>query len=186
MRTKFCLIVAGGILFASCSKNGSSNPQNIEVVSATSLTYRQSFDKWLSYKNSVHDNYTYTVETSSFTGFSTETKLAVKNGVVVSRDYTAYNQMANSTNNAIVNAIAKQWHESGTSLNTHNNEGSRVLTLDEVYSIAATVWLKANPKTNDIYFETKNDGVISVCGFFPLGCQDDCFTGINISAIKAL
>jgi hypothetical protein len=182
MRTKFCLIIAGFILFASCSKDSSSNPQSIKVTSTTGLTYQQSFDKWLSFKNSVYNNYSYTVTTASFTGVTTETKLVVNNGVVVSRDYAVYTQMPNSPEKAIV----KQWHEAGISLSTHDNEGAKAITLDKVYNMASTIWLKADPKNNDIYFETKNNGIISLCGYYPIGCQDDCFSGIRIDSISAL
>jgi hypothetical protein len=55
--------------------------------------------------------------------------------------------------------------------------------LDEIYEKARSNWLKkrGNAKT---YFEAKNDGLISSCGYAEDGCQDDCFNGINITSIE--
>jgi hypothetical protein len=69
-------------------------------------------------------------------------------------------------------------------LNTHSDEGGALMTLDDIYAKANNVWLKADPKLNYIYFETKNAGLISTCGYFPKDCQDDCFVGVHISSIS--
>ncbi|WP_255474197.1 hypothetical protein [Flavobacterium sp. SLB02] len=36
------------------------------------------------------------------------------------------------------------------------------------------------------YFEAKNDGLISQCGYVEKGCMDDCFVGITIKSIERL
>jgi len=36
------------------------------------------------------------------------------------------------------------------------------------------------------YFEAKNNGMISSCGYWPNNCADDCFTGVSITLIEAL
>lgn len=50
---------------------------------------------------------------------------------------------------------------------------------------SAKEWLRADPEQNMIYFEVKNRGMISTCGYVKKGCMDDCFTGIKISNISA-
>ncbi len=177
MKRGSLLIVAIVFALSACKKDAAINAKK----GNGSLDYNDSYSAWTNYKNKVHNNYTYTVTTASFTGAASETILVINNGMVISRDYFAYAGGANSTNRTIV----KQWQESGNNLNTHSNEGASAVTIDEVYNMAATVWLKADPKTNDIYFETKNNGLISTCGYYPLGCQDDCFNGINISSITS-
>jgi len=61
-----------------------------------------------------------------------------------------------------------------------------LLTLDGIYSKAKTVWLRADQKQNDVYFETRNNGLISLADFVPKGCQDDCLNGISIKKINPM
>lgn len=78
------------------------------------------------------------------------------------------------------------WSESGKELGKYNDLGATpIMTLDDVYSKAKGEWLVAQERKK-IFFETKNKGMISSCGYIIGNCQDDCFTGINISDIKAL
>ncbi|MNJ94146.1 hypothetical protein D3C87_118340 [compost metagenome] len=54
--------------------------------------------------------------------------------------------------------------------------------LDQVYEKAKKIgYKKKRPK---IYFEAKNNGLISSEGCVPDSCQNDCFVGINISKIS--
>ncbi len=62
---------------------------------------------------------------------------------------------------------------------------SSLMTLDEVYDKAKNVWLRKRENAK-VIFETKNNGLISSCGYINDGCQDDCFSGIGISSIEAL
>jgi len=81
---------------------------------------------------------------------------------------------------------ALQWTEMENELGLHEKTpASRVQTLDEVYETARTVWLKKRDDA-EIYFEVKNDGLISSAGFVPKGCMDDCFSGIYIRSIGAI
>ncbi len=79
-----------------------------------------------------------------------------------------------------------EWQEEGGALGTHQYTGAaEVLTLDEVFDKAANDWLVKN-EDRQTYFEAKNNGMISLCGYVPEGCQDDCFTGIRIASIEAI
>jgi hypothetical protein len=148
--------------------------------------YQTSYLAWVRYKQHVNNSYTYVVSQSSWTGYATETTIRVMNGQIASRVYKAYQLVRNGTNPP-VNTLVKGWTEDSTTLNTHGPyEGAALLTLDEVYAKAKLVWLAADSKENDIYFEANNNGLISSCGYVPNGCQDDCFTGISITSIEAL
>ena len=170
------LIVVVTILLTACTKDPAVNAKK----DTNTLSYSNSYKAWINYKQSIHNSYSYTAITSSFTGYGTTIKIGVKNGVIISRDFTSYQYQQNNK------TIIKQWHEDATTLNSHGEESGELMTMDDIYAKAKNVWLKVDPKANDIYFETKNNGIISSCGYYPLGCQDDCFTGINIDSVTAL
>jgi len=171
MKNTLFLIITASLFIFSCKKDPASNTQKENG----SLNYNQSYSAWLSYKNNVHNSYVYTTAYGSFTGNVLEEKVTVTNGTVVAFDYTL---------KRMDNAIINQYHEDKASLGTHDN-AVLLLTLDDVYTKAKNVWLKADPKSNSIYFETKNNGLISNCGYVPNNCADDCFTGITITSITA-
>jgi len=175
MKTKFYLIISIIILLSGCSKDPIDG-----IISKSGLNYKQSLDKWQAYRQSVNNNYTYTVTTVSWIGVATETTITVRNGIVTARDYAEF-QLASSGHVPV-----KSWSETGTGLNTHGNEGAEIMTLDEVYNKASSVWLRADPKANNIYFETENNGLISSCGYSPKNCADDCFVGVTIKDIKGI
>lgn len=160
------------IAFTGCKKDNS--------ISLTD--YNKSYNAWLKYKNNAGNSYTYTNSWGSWAGFGAELKTNVQNGVVISRDYFSYryDQVTKS------NTTLKQWHEDAAHINTHPDDVADALTLDAVYAKAKNYWLKADTKTNDVYFEAKNSGLISSAGFVPKGCQDDCFNGITITSITTL
>ena len=143
--------------------------------------YTRSYKAWQAFKASSNNAYRYLVATTSWTGYGTETVITVKNGKVVGRSYVAKLHANNGTGAVTVTA---QWTEDETQLSTHQ-EGAPALTLDAIYEQARTHWLlkRDDAKT---YFEAKNNGMISSCGYVPNGCADDCFMGIHISLIEAI
>src|SRR5690606_27029376 len=79
-----------------------------------------------------------------------------------------------------------EWIENEDEINSHQQgSAAKAITLDEVYETAKNNWLVKRENAK-IYFENKNDGMISTCGYIEDGCQDDCFTGITIEYIEAL
>ncbi len=168
MKTIFSILFLS-LIVISCKKSES------EVTSR----FNESLKRFNEFKQQTGNNYSYTVTISSWTGFSSSTKITVLNGIVSSREYTA------ATRNDTSLVQLASWKETFVNLNSHQ-EGAQTLTLVQVYEKAKNEWLTANKKHNDIYFETKNNGMISLCGYVPDGCQDDCFFGIRISEIKAI
>jgi hypothetical protein len=193
MRKFYLLFAAIIILSASCTKQnvkkntlGAKHPTNGkgQTIFAAS-NYNTSLQAWATYKTSIGNSYKYTVLTSSFAGFETLTTITVVNGSISARDYFYYTY-TQSADNTLTRNLGKEWHETTANLGTHASEGAELLTLDQVYTKAQNVWLKADEIKNDVYFEAKNSGLISYARYVPKGCMDDCFTGIMITEISKL
>ncbi|HMF72700.1 MAG TPA: hypothetical protein VK616_14575 [Flavitalea sp.] len=163
------LLLAGG-LFAACNKS--------DIVHEDD--FHKSYQTWLNFKTTSGNSYRYTVNTGSWTGSTTQMIVTVQTGKIVHRSYVIKTPQQNS--NVLV--IREQWEEDESTLNTHVNGGTS-LTLDEIYEKARTEWvLKRKDATS--YFEAKNDGMISSCGYVNNNCADDCFVGITINLIERL
>ncbi|MGN6532898.1 MAG: hypothetical protein ACTHK0_14245 [Ginsengibacter sp.] len=172
MNTKaFLWLICLATLFVSCKK------ENIE----SKKDFEKSYQKWLNFKKTSNDSYQYTVGGGSWTGIGWTTIIVVKEGKVTKRDFKYIIPTDWSVN---IPDDKKQWTENETEINTHEDTpAAEGITLDEVYKKAKNFWLR---KRNDVqvYFEAKNNGLISSCGFVPNGCQDDCFNGITIFSIE--
>lgn len=145
--------------------------------------FDNSYEKFIAFKGQSNNSYFYIANRSyAFFGDLTETKITVKNGNVVKREYTMW------TNPKATGAVvAETWVENETEINSHENtRADEALTLDQVYAKAKSVWLKVDKKENNVSFGSENDGLISSAGYSAKGCQDDCFTGIYIEEITAL
>ena len=172
MKTLYLFIILIAILATSCKKDDIANESE----------FNKSYKTWLSYKSSVNNSYTYTVSSGSWTGYGSQTKIGVNNGEIISRDFIATMPRRDSSHKI---DTVERWHEDKAHINTHGINAAGLFTLDDIYQKARTVWLKADAKKNDIFFEVKNNGMISTCGFVPDGCQDDCFNGVTITSITA-
>lgn len=142
--------------------------------------FDKSYKKWQAFKTSSNNSYRYKTYFSSWVGYSGETTITVKDGKIVGRSYIEKRRTQPS--NELV--VTQEWTEDATNLNSHER-GDNLWTLDEIYEKAKTVWLVKN-KEAKISFETKNNGMISTCGFVPDNCADDCFSGITITSIEAI
>lgn len=154
------------MVFSSCSKN------KIEYESA----FQKSYKEWLNFKNTSKNSYEYTVVWSSWTGVSWQTIISVKDGSVIRRSYKM------SVPDDWIPRPELEWTEEGNEVGLHDS-GAEPITLDEVYYKAEHEWLIKRENTTT-YFETKNNGMISTCGFRDNNCADDCFVGITILSIK--
>ncbi|HEX6430380.1 MAG TPA: hypothetical protein VF008_21960 [Niastella sp.] len=141
--------------------------------------FRKSYQAWQDFKKANGDSYSFRVVTSSWAGYGTETTITVKQGKIIERSFVAKRYPDNGPM-----TIVQEWKEDESQLGTHD-DGPVLLTMDEVYAKAQDEWLlkRDNAKT---FFEAKNDGMISLCGYVENGCQDDCLRGIRIAYIKGL
>ncbi|MBB4118690.1 hypothetical protein GGR32_000970 [Mesonia hippocampi] len=155
----------------------------IFACAPTNINYQNEYDTskktWESFKKSTGNSYQYTVSNSSWTGITQQTTITVKKGKVIQREFKQSHPQSSLKE---IDNIA--WIEKGKEINTHKN-GTEAITLDEVYKKVKNNWLikRENAK---VYFETKNNGIISTCGYVEPNCADDCFKGIRITNIKAL
>ncbi|MBA6153817.1 hypothetical protein [Gelidibacter maritimus] len=79
-----------------------------------------------------------------------------------------------------------EWTENENELNSHESSiAADALTLDQIYNKAETDWL-IKRKNSTSYFESKNNGLISTCGYVEKDCMDDCLVGITIKSINVL
>lgn len=160
------LIVFTCLVAVSCKKDDFAYNSEFKLSQQT----------WLSFKSASANSYRYTVTTSSWTGLSTETTITVEQGRVTHRSFVkTYRDNFNTP-------ITEQWQEDEAALNSHD-EGAATITMDEIYENAKTDWLLERENATT-YFEAKNDGIISLCGYVTDGCADDCFIGISISSVR--
>lgn len=172
MKNTLLLLATAILLFGACKKDGISKKDE----------FNDSYAKFQNFKKASANSYKYVVNKGSFTGVGFETTITVVGGVISTRSFVQY-QLLNSG----VKTIVEQWEEkqSNHDIGSHT-DALEALTLDQVYDKAKNDWLKADTKTNDVYFETDANGLIADCGYVPKGCQDDCFVGISITSITQL
>lgn len=79
--------------------------------------------------------------------------------------------------------ITETYSETKSNLGTHE-KGAKPLTIDELYESCAGEYLIVDKEDNTIYFEATTEGLMTLCGFVPKGCMDDCFSGVNIDSFE--
>jgi len=142
--------------------------------------YERSRLVWLGFKKFSGNSYEYQVVQGSWVGFSSITNITVTSGKVTQRYFKFIPPPGSPTN---IPPGDLEWTENESQLNTHTTLGpAATLTLDQIYDKARTEWL-IERRNSTTYFEAKNNGMISSCGYGEVGCQDDCFVGINIAFI---
>ena len=167
-----CLLLVSTLL-VSCKKSNLSHENEFE----------NSYREWQTFKQTSGNSYRYMVTFGSWTGFGTETIITVTNGKVTQRSYQLLLPRQGVPNPIPTDEMA--WTENENEINTHTSMAAAALTLDEIYEKARTEWLLKR-KDAKVYFEAKNNGLISSCGYVNDGCQDDCFNGIVIAYIQPL
>ena len=155
----------------------------ISCSSDDDLSYKNDFQSsqtaWLQFKESSKNSYKYVVPGGSLlSSYGWQTTITVSSGKVTNRSFKYIGSPVN------IPAEQLEWTENEGEINSHQN-GAAALTLDEIYAKAKSDWLIKRKNTTN-YFESKNDGLISQCGYVEKNCMDDCFVGITISSIERL
>lgn len=177
MKTKvfFTVLFVIGMVCYSCNDESFSHENDFE----------KSYDLWLKFKAESNDSYIYTTMNSSWSGHRWETTITVASGEIIRREFILTYLKADAENDGeVIIEVIREWVEEKDELNTHD-EGMSLMTLDEVYDKAKKEWLQKR-KGAEVFFETKNNGLMSLCGYVENGCMDDCFIGISIEEIKTL
>ena len=163
-----------GTLSASCRKDDFRYQSDFE----------NSFQKWLDFKEASGNSYRYRGSGGSWVGTGWETIITVSKGKVVQRYYKL--SFPAGWTGTIPGNDETEWTENESEINSHEHTAAaEALTLDQVYEEARNNWLKKRSNA-ETYFESKNNGIISSCGYVNDGCQDDCFNGITITLVEAL
>lgn len=180
-KMKKILYIAAFFLIFSCESNDDA-PEN-QLSALTTLegqdgrSYTESIDAWNALKTNNGNSYSYQTTFISFTGFGSITELTVTNNVVTSRIYQEFSTDQMTGERDIIDSFT----ETGSQLGS-NQKGATPLTIDQLYTTCAADYLVVDENENTIYFQTATNGLMTLCGFFPNNCADDCFEGITISA----
>jgi len=144
---------------------------------AKNTEYETSYNTWLWYKNQWKNSYQYTATTSSWTRYSTETRIKVVDGVVTERYFKSYMPDGNGQTMQY-----QEWSETSSTINTHA-EGFPARTMDDIYAEVKSKWIIKRDSAK-IYFENNNNGMLSKAGYVDNNCMDDCFNGVQIVSIQ--
>lgn len=167
----FILLLIAGML-TSCEKSDIEYENNFD----------KSYKSWISFKEKSGNTYHYMVSGSTWTGSAWQTNITIADGKITQRHfkYTSVKGLVNIPQEAV------EWTEGENEINSHENTSAAYpLTLDQIYDKAKTDWLLKRTDA-EIYFETKNNGMISSCGYVENNCAEDCFNGIRIGYIEEL
>lgn len=143
--------------------------------------HKQSLIDWNNLKKDNGNSYKYTTSWSSWVGAGGKTTLTINKGIVISRSYEAYRY--DEVNGDKI--ITESYEENQENLNS-NDSGSPTLTIDQLYDSCINDYLVVNRNSNKIYFSTNDIGIVSLCGFVPKNCADDCFRGFRIDSFEWL
>jgi len=171
--------VSIGILFSCqkkivCIKSEVTDPT--VLVSKSGISYAESIANWSELKRSNGNSYTYKTAFTSWIGESSITEVKVEDGSVISRTYEHFKTNEPNGQKETIDSYS----ETIENLGVHEN-GARPVTIDELYSTCSSEYLTADVTDNTIHFETELNGLMTLCGFVPKGCADDCFTGVSIN-----
>ena len=180
MKTNRFLLLIFVVILMACEK---SNDDKLSVLSTlkgeNGFTYNESLKQWTELKDINGNSYIYQTTFVSWTGFGSITELTIEEGEVTSRVYQEFK--TNETNGQ--REIIDTYTETKTNLGSHD-KGAYSLTIDDLYNSCASEYLTVDKENNTLYFETEIDGLMSLCGFVPEGCMDDCFRGVKINSFK--
>lgn len=140
--------------------------------------WNESLHKWQSIK-SKHPSYQYTTQFSSWTGYSSETRVQVRNGKIYARGFMEMNSRQTPNQQT----SGRMYLEIGKQIGS-NDFGAPAKTLDDIYMQCGLEWLQKDALDNRLYFTTDKNGILNTCGYRHKQCSDDCFRGASISSLE--
>ncbi len=167
----FCFSFLFCIFLISCSEN--EETRGTEVTSSSNFSFDQSLDAWKKLKTTHGNSYSYATQTISWTGFETSTTIKIINNVIVSRTYKE------SRRDGADVTITDSYLENTSQLGTHS-KGAPLYTIDELYNTCLSDYLSVDSTANTLTFATTENGILTGCGYTPIGCADDCYHGFSI------
>jgi len=139
--------------------------------------YKKSLETWEKLKRLNGESYIYKTGIASWAGYKNETKITIKNGIPIAREFQE------SFMDYIKDApTPESYSENFENLGT-NKKGAPLVTIDYLYKECKQK-LRVSSRDNIILFETDDDGIIAYCGYAPLNCSDDCNEGVSINSFE--
>ena len=154
--------------------------EKLSVEGEHGFNFQESKSAWKKLKKEHGNSYVYTVLEQSWTGHGSETTIEVEKGKVKGRSYIAFTISDEDGSRSITDRYEER---SRREIGSHSL-GAPPYTIDDLYSTCISKYLTVDHKANEVFFETNEEGVLMLCGFVPVGCQDDCYRGIRISSFS--
>jgi hypothetical protein len=186
MKVYLKIFIAITLIFNLLEENNHSYNNSLSTLSTLTtlmseneISYKESLNKWNELKNDNGNSYTYQTTFLSWAGFGSTTEFKVIDGKITTRIYHEFrtNDKTGERN------IIESYKEDEDTLGSHE-KGASLLTIDELYSSCASNYLVVDKDKNTIYFKTNINGLMTLCGFVPNGCADDCYVGISIDSFE--
>ncbi len=181
MKAYLSLIFGLTLIFTSCEKDDNVNKSELSVLTSlqgeNGFSYNESLNKWTELKNNNGNSYIYQTTFVSWTGFGSTTELKVIDDKVAARIYQEFSTNEQTGEREITDSYTENWDDVGD-----HEKGASPLTIDELYNSCAGEYLVIDEEKNTLYFETTVNGLMTLCGFVPNGCVDDCYRGISIDS----
>jgi hypothetical protein len=132
---------------------------------------------WASAKPSCPD-YHYESLTSSFIGSCTKTTVEIANDQPARRSFVAY--APGSSCGSGDAGPSETWEEVGAQQVGTHADGAPALTAEELFG-ACQASLAHDPNMNMLTLTIGTEGVPNRCGYTPINCADDCYSGFQLS-----
>lgn len=183
MKASLYLSLALVFVLASCKISDNSNVFELSNLSnlkgASGMSYKTSLERWNELKQLNGNSYKYQTTFLSWTGYGSTTELTVEDGLVTGRIYQEFSPDEETGERVIVASYSEDYQSLGS-----HERGAAPWTIDELYDSCARDFLIADTENNTIYFETETNGMMTLCGFAPNDCEDDCYQGISIDSFE--
>ncbi|NJW53491.1 hypothetical protein [Salinimicrobium oceani] len=163
------------LLLSSCSVDAMQDKLMLEGEHG--FDFRESRAAWKELKRQNGDSYLYSILEQSWTGVGSETTIEVEKGKVKRRYFIAFviSEVDGSKE------ITDRYEETTKKEIGKHSLGAPPYTIDDLYHTCISKYLTVDHDANEVFFETTEEGLMILCGFVPIGCQDDCYRGIRIS-----
>ncbi|MGB7785628.1 MAG: hypothetical protein WBL27_05955 [Salinimicrobium sp.] len=165
------------IVLSACSLEALRD--NLIVTGESGYNYTESRKQWLRLRNENKNTYKYSILELFVTNHGNETFITVERGKVTGRDYEAFMISEEDGSRIMLSSYSEREKDIGT-----HAEGALPVSIDDLYDTCLADYLSIDPDSNTVYFDTDDTGVISLCGFVPDLCQDDCFVGFELSSFS--
>lgn len=178
---KIVTILLLAVILISCTQSDDETGPSISLLSnlksKRSIPFNESLNHWNELKKTNGDSYIYETTFVSWTGYGETTELTIENDIVVSRKYEGFVIDGASGQKEITDSYIELSSDLGS-----NNYGAEPRTIDELYQTCLKDILVADERNNTIYFETAANGLMTLCGYRPKNCADDCLFRVSIDA----